>query len=94
VDETGTVDIFLMFKLLCVAIAIKFNCVSHYKQKLYLTMLNFKITITEAVQDVNVRQPTHTGWKLVMAESECWFLMMMYQIQSIFITELGERIIN
>ena len=41
-DESGTADIFLMCKLLCVAISIKFICVCHYKQKLYLTMFSFK----------------------------------------------------
>ena len=42
------------------------------------------------MQDVNVRQPTHIGWKLVMAESECWFLTMMCQLQRIIITEFDE----
>jgi hypothetical protein len=41
-----------------------------------------------------VGQPTNTGWKLVTAQSECWFLMMTYPAQRIFITELDARIIN
>jgi hypothetical protein len=44
--------------------------------------------MTQAFQGVDMGQQTHIGWKLVMAQSECWFFMMMYQVQSIFTTEL------